>query len=235
MSTQATNTFYLVRHGENTANITKEFSYKQVDYALTDPKGREQARQTAEFFKHIPLDAIYTSPLKRARETAEWIARPHNLPLNLLEEVREVNIGDLEIPAPSYEILMKNWKFHDSIIREWMKGNHSATFPGGENYLGLLDRTRRGLLTASQGRANQHILISSHGGTLAAIVRGYCHNHQEKIIYSGIGNCAITTIELTTDGENINGVLETWASVAHLSGEAARQISPRPEDEVLPR
>jgi broad specificity phosphatase PhoE len=42
-------TLYLVRHGENLANITKEFSYRAVDYPLT-PKGILQAEQTAEYF-----------------------------------------------------------------------------------------------------------------------------------------------------------------------------------------
>ena len=62
MSVQQTNTIYLVRHGENTANITKEFSYKLVDYSLT-AKGVQQAEQTAEYFKavsytHLTLPTI---------------------------------------------------------------------------------------------------------------------------------------------------------------------------------
>ena len=67
-------TIYWVRHGENKANITKEFSYKYVDYSLT-PKGIQQAQQTARFFRNKNIQTIYTSPLKRAVETAEIIAR----------------------------------------------------------------------------------------------------------------------------------------------------------------
>ena len=59
------NTLYLVRHGENRANLTKQFSYKTVDYPLT-PKGVLQAQQTAEFFQDKQIDEIYASPLKRA-------------------------------------------------------------------------------------------------------------------------------------------------------------------------
>ena len=59
------NTIYLVRHGENRANLTKEFSYKVVDYSLT-PKGALQAQQTAQFFQDKQIHEVYTSPLKRA-------------------------------------------------------------------------------------------------------------------------------------------------------------------------
>ena len=66
------NRLYLVRHGENMANLTKEFSYRHVDYSLT-PKGVLQAQQTAAYFTDKHIHEIYTSPLKRAVETADII------------------------------------------------------------------------------------------------------------------------------------------------------------------
>lgn len=223
-----TNTLYLVRHGENPANRTREFSYKLVDYSLNE-QGIRQAQQTAGFFKNIPLDAIYSSPLKRAHETANIIAEPHRLPVTLLEEFREVNVGDLEMPAPSHNALLQNWQLHDKIIREWIKGNHTETFPGGENFLMLLARSRRGLFTVTRGRSNQHILIAAHGGILAAIVQAFCQKTNDGRTSSLMGNCAITEIELTTSEEEISGVMRCWASVAHLSGEASEQVIYHPD------
>ena len=69
------NTLYLIRHGENPANITKEFSHRLVDYSLT-PKGVLQAQQTGEYFKNKQIDAIYCSPLKRARTRSTMQAQP---------------------------------------------------------------------------------------------------------------------------------------------------------------
>src|SRR5215472_16479183 len=106
MSTIHTNILYLVRHGENPANLTKEFSYKLVDYSLT-PKGVLQAEQTAAFFlRSIPLTAAYASPLKRAYETGEIIAQAQNLPVTALEEFREINVGEMEQRPPTEE----NWR-----------------------------------------------------------------------------------------------------------------------------
>src|SRR6478672_925857 len=97
-------TVYIVRHGENPANINREFSYRLVDYSLT-PKGVRQAEDTARFFRDKQIDAIYSSPLKRAVETAEIIAAPLGLPVALIEEFREINVGTLEEQPPTDE----NW------------------------------------------------------------------------------------------------------------------------------
>ena len=56
---------YLIRHGENLANLTKEFSYRKVDYSLT-PKGKLQAEQTARTLQDRGIAAVYSSPLRRA-------------------------------------------------------------------------------------------------------------------------------------------------------------------------
>lgn len=220
MSNIHTNTLYLVRHGENLANITKEFSYKLVDYSLT-PKGVLQAEQTAEFFRSTAIDAVYSSPLKRARETAEIIARPHKLPVTLLEEFREGNVGNLELMPPTEE----SWRLHDRIVGEWAKGNLTASFPGGENFLELVERGRRGLLEVTRGRSQQRIVVASHGGILTAIIRNFCPTPESGPVGLEMQNCAITEIELTTDNDEIiSGVLRGWGCVTHLSGEAANLI-----------
>jgi broad specificity phosphatase PhoE len=222
MSTSWTNILYLVRHGENLANLTKEFSYKRVDYSLT-AKGVLQAEQTADFFKTQAIDAVYTSPLKRARETAEIIARPHGLPVIVREAFREINVGDLELMPPDEA----TWKLHDRVLRTWLPGRPGARFPGGENCYELIERARRGLREITTGRAGQRIVLASHGGILTEIVRTLCASTGPDLVRSDMPNCAISEIELTTHKQaKITGSLRTWARVTHLSGEAAEQVSP---------
>ena len=62
---------YLVRHGETTLNA-RECYYGRTDVCLSG-RGRRQAEELRNFFGQIPLDAVVTSPLKRAVETAEII------------------------------------------------------------------------------------------------------------------------------------------------------------------
>ena len=95
------NTLYLVRHGENLANLTREFSYRKVDYPLTE-RGVRQAEQTAAHFASLgarpggrPIDAIFSSPLKRALQTAEIIgaATGHAVTGTIRSAVRQVRGG----------------------------------------------------------------------------------------------------------------------------------------------
>src|SRR3954463_9503133 len=131
-----TNTLYLVRHGENPANLTREFSYKKIDYLLTD-LGVRQAEQTAAYFAGLGngsgaqgIDAIFSSPLKRALQTAEIIGGATGHAVTVVEEFREINCGDFD-GAPPTDAL---WQQHDQILAAWRDGDHTAQFPGGENY-----------------------------------------------------------------------------------------------------
>jgi broad specificity phosphatase PhoE len=95
------NTIFLLRHGENHANVTKEFSYKHVDYSLTE-KGVLQAQQAGGYISTLGLDAIYASPLKRAHETARIVADACDLPIaGTFEDLREFNVGSLEGQTPT--------------------------------------------------------------------------------------------------------------------------------------
>jgi broad specificity phosphatase PhoE len=210
------NTIYLVRHGENTANLTGEFSYKYVDYSLT-PKGVMQAQQTAAFFKNKPIDAIYSSPLKRARETAESIGQALKLPVTVLEHFREVNVGNLEGRLPTAE----NWAIHNRIVADWVSGKREVAFPEGENCLQLLRRMQKGLLEVTHNQEGKHIVIVGHGGLFTFTLKELCPNvEMESIMRQVNHNCSVTIIELDSCEENPVGVLKTWALCTHLSGEA---------------
>src|SRR5215213_6896136 len=86
--------FYYLRHGETEANAAGTIA-GSLDVELT-PLGREQARLAARALAGAPITAIYASPLRRARETAQPIAEALQLPVTILDEIAERNWGDLE-------------------------------------------------------------------------------------------------------------------------------------------
>ena len=225
MSTKNTNTLYLVRHGENIANITKEFSYKLVDYSLTS-KGIQQAQQTAEYFKDKDIHAIYSSPLKRAAETAEIIAKELGLAVTIMEQFREVNVGTLEGRPPTQE----NWVLHNRIVEDWYNGRYESAFPEGENYLMVSQRMREGLWEITHNQTGKNMIIVGHGGIFTAAVRDICHNiDTSDFTQKENHNCSITEIVVYTSDKQIEGDLKGWALCDHLSGEAAQLISGIPQ------
>jgi broad specificity phosphatase PhoE len=226
------NLVYLVRHGENPANLTKEFSYRKVDYPLT-PKGVVQAEQTAEYFRQIGVDAIYASPLRRAVQTADHLAGAAGRPVQLLEQFRELNVGELEDRPPTLE----NWAEHDRVIAAWRAGRPEVPFPGGENYLTLLARMRDGMHRALDGRDGQRVVIVGHGGIFTATVGALCPAVRlEEVTGLPLHNCSITIMEIERSGQELTGRLVTWGAIEHLSGYAAELVrgTPQPAEVTEP-
>ena len=220
------NTLYLVRHGENRANITKEFSHTKVDYPLTE-KGELQARQTAEYFRDRHVDEVYSSPLKRALQTAEMIAATKGLPVTVIESLREVNSGSLEDTPPTEE----NWRIYLDTVQGWNEGRPEVALPGGENYYMLVDRIERAIGEIVGDRDGRQIVVAGHGGIFTAAIGLLCKNVEADELRSAhYHNCAISQIEVErTPGGRLEGVLIGWAYCEHLSGPAAELISPIPD------
>jgi broad specificity phosphatase PhoE len=218
---------YLLRHAENRANITKEFSSRKVDYPLT-AKGVLQAQQTARYFFDKEIEAIYTSPLKRARQTAEIIATGLHLPVTVMENFREVDVGELENGQPSAE----KWDFHNALIAEWMNGHPERRFPGGENYYDLWERMRNGLQAILAMWKQGNILLVAHGGIFTFTLLEYCPQvDRHWLFHQNNPNCSISEVLLDEKAGKLQGQLVSWAEASQLSGEAARLVSALPDEE----
>lgn len=218
------NRVFLVRHGENPANITKELSHRLIDYPLTE-RGRLQAEQTARYFEDLAIDEIFSSPLLRAVETAETIARAAGLPLAILEEFREVNVGQLELERD----LDGAWRLYKEIAFEWISGARKRRFPDGENMDELAARFRRGLEKAAAGKDDRNIVIVGHGGIFTFGVAEICDvGERREFFQTESHNCAIGEIALGFRQGAMDARLLRWASVEHLHGEATRFVSAMP-------
>ena len=216
---------YLVRHGENRANLTKEFSCRKVDYSLT-PKGVLQAEQTALALQDRGIAAVYSSPLRRAHETAQHLAGALALPVVVMEAFRELNVGDLEGQPPTAEA----WELHNGVLAAWRRGELETAFPGGENYLQMWQRVSAGLREVVQRHPDEAVAIFAHGGVFSASVKALCADVDLTAVLSQENhNCSISEIDahLGADGK-LHGKLITWAACDHMTGEAADFVSGTP-------
>lgn len=85
---------YLIRHGATAANQARPplLQGQRIDQGL-EPVGREQARRTAQALAGHPIEAVYSSPLRRARETAAILAEPRSLGPRIVPDLIEVSVG----------------------------------------------------------------------------------------------------------------------------------------------
>jgi broad specificity phosphatase PhoE len=152
----------LIRHGRSTWNAEGRIQ-GWADPPLDD-FGREQARRLAQRLadERHNVAAIYSSPLARARQTAEEIARMLKLVLQTDDRLKENNVGQITgLTGAEVEQQFPDWAalFHRS-------GNEWVPPPGGEDRDGLLKRAVAAMTDVVAHHPEQTVAVVSHGGTL---------------------------------------------------------------------
>src|SRR6185436_14427298 len=126
---------YFVRHGESEANIQHVISNRESPFGLTE-RGREQARVLAERLKDVPFTAMYSSPLLRARETADILYQSLNLPYRVTDALREYDCGILEEKSDE-----GNWDLHRKYYEDWtIRHIYTSKPEGGESFVDIQKR-----------------------------------------------------------------------------------------------
>jgi broad specificity phosphatase PhoE len=97
VSDSKSTTLYLVRHGATDANLRRPPVLQgcSIDLPLNDI-GRRQAERVAELLRPAIPSAVYSSPMNRARQTAEAVAAPHRLAVHTIEGLTECDVGRWE-------------------------------------------------------------------------------------------------------------------------------------------
>jgi broad specificity phosphatase PhoE len=153
-------TIFLARHGESDWNVEKRFQ-GHSDRPLTE-RGREQAHALADLVGSEKIDAVYTSPLSRARETAEIVAARAGLEAVALPELREVDTGSWSgLSRADVEA-----RFPEGFAR-WRSGG--SGWENGETYEEMAERVIGALRKIAEDHPDGRVLVISHGGPIRAI------------------------------------------------------------------
>ena len=153
-------TILLARHGETDWNAARRWQ-GHTDRPLTD-RGRAQAAALAERLDGTELEAVYSSDLTRARETAAAVAERQGAELRMLPELREVDVG-------SWAGLTKaeaEARFPEAFAR-WKDGY--VGWEDGETYEAMTERVTHAVLRIAADHPDQPVLVVSHGGPIRAI------------------------------------------------------------------
>ena len=148
----------LVRHAETDWNRERRFQGgREVSLSAV---GREQAESAARLLAATRIDAVWSSPLARARDTAAIIAAPHRLAVQESEAFREMGFGDWE-GLTRDEVRERFPEAH----RAWAEIPHEATWPGAETLAAVRARALAGLEALRAAHTGQTICLVSHGIT----------------------------------------------------------------------
>jgi broad specificity phosphatase PhoE len=195
---------YLVRHGESEANIQHIISNRQSPFGLTS-RGKGQANALAENLKDIPITAIYSSPVLRARETAEILSQKFHIQYQITEALREYDCGILEEKSDE-----ESWKLHGEIAEDWTLNHNYLRKPeGGETFLDIQNRFLPFIESLKHGN-DEHILLIGHGGLFHLMLPLILTNIDNHFVKShGLGHIDCVIAELKSDGF----VCKQWGEV----------------------
>ena len=151
----------LVRHGQTERSARAAYS-GQLDIPLTS-LGREQARRCAERIAGAGVDGVYTSPLVRARDTAQAIADAAGVPLTVEERLIEVDYGPFEGFDRDGARAKYGQRFTD-----WRADPFGSPVPGMEPLPVALERASAA--TADALEACEHPVLVAHQGILRIVL-----------------------------------------------------------------
>lgn len=215
---RSTTDLFLIRHGQTDANLTRRF-VGRTDIPL-DPLGVAQAARIADRMRNEPLDALFTSPMLRARQTAEAVSRTVDCDVQVVAGLEEIDFGDAEgltleeidVQFPELRTLRESV---DDIEFGWPAGERRVDF-----HARVLSAIT-GILARSEG---QRVGVVCHGGVIASIVAHIDGGPPNDFLRYGVLNCSITHVQVGPDGSRIH----LWNAVDHLDEVITELLQIRP-------
>jgi len=144
----------LVRHGETEWNLAEIFRGR-IDIELNET-GIKQAELLAEYLSKIKIDAIYSSPLKRALKTAEIIAAYHKLDVAITQRLIDFNYGEWQ--GLSHQQVKDKYK---ELYAAWINHPEQVKMPSGESLEDVSERAI-GLINNVVTRYKETVVLVSH-------------------------------------------------------------------------
>lgn len=178
----------LARHGQSVSNAVRRFQGAQ-DVALS-PLGIRQAEALRLAVGRRRLAHVYASPLERARRTAEIATSGLDLPLTVVDDLRELSLGEWE--GCTVEEIQT--RAGDPYAR-WVRDPVLCLPPGGEPLAEVQARVLRALARIASAHPNgDDVLIVSHGGVISALLAHWLGLPLSSIWRIAVANCSLSEI-----------------------------------------
>lgn len=206
-ATGAPTRILLARHGQTPLSVDRRYSGRG-DADLTEI-GREQGRLTAERLAgHADLAAVVSSPLQRARATAEAVAETAGVPLRIDESFVETDFGSWEGLTFS-EAAQRDPELH----RSWI-GDTAVRPPEGESFAVVRARVEGGLRDLTERHAGQTVVIVSHVTPIKLALRAALDASDTLLFRLHLDLGSVSEIRFYPDG---NASVHLVNDTSHLS------------------
>lgn len=196
----------LIRHGETEWN-----AQGRIQGHLPVPlntRGAAQAEAVAVHLRDVPFDAIYSSDLLRARQTADLIAEVSGHAIRDDERLREWDLGIL-----SGMLRVEADRDHPQAARIYREYLVDEAIPGGESIRQRFERVTGAVCDIAARHRRDTVVVVSHGGPLGDCYRRAVGKGVEERMKVDLFNASVNRIRI--DGDKWS--LQSWAHVEHLA------------------
>ena len=177
-----------MRHGRTDWNDIHRFQGR-TDTSLNEA-GLAQAQETALRIAGWPIDVLYTSPLTRARQTADIIAAPHKKHPIVLDDLTEMHFGSWE--GTYFKKLLEK---KDNSLLQWIADPFFRAPFGAEDWTSIKRRADRVADTVMES-AHKNVVIVSHGGIIRGLLVAFLGLDPHTVWTIKASNCSLTGIEV---------------------------------------
>jgi probable phosphoglycerate mutase len=154
----------LARHGETPSNLRMALDSAPPGPPLTE-EGHRQAAELARSLATEPVVAVYASTAVRAQQTAEPVAAAHGLPVEVIDGVQEVFVGELDNRTDEESL-----RAFFTVFSRWAEGDLGVPMPGGESAEQVIERYHRVLRDVVRGRHSHGVVVVlSHGAAIRLV------------------------------------------------------------------
>ena len=204
-----------IRHGETAWNVDTRIQ-GHLDIPLNGT-GQWQAQRVAQALAgNDPIDAIYSSDLLRAHDTARAIAQATGAPLATHQGLRERGFGIFE--GKTYVEIEAAWPEES---RRWRQRDPHWAPHGGESLLQLRERVALTLDELAARHPGQQIVLVAHGGVLDQFYRAATGQDLQAPRTWQVTNTAVNRLLWTPQGLSLVG----WADTLHLDNASLDEIN----------
>jgi broad specificity phosphatase PhoE len=190
-------TFFLIRHAS--CDGLGQTLWGRTPGIRLNEQGRLQAQRLAKRFEGMKFDKIYSSPLERALETAEPIARAMKLEVRKSDALNEIDFG--EWSGKTFEQLDSDERW-----RHFNSCRSTASVPGGESFLEVQNRVLKEIDRLAHEHRDARVAIVSHADPIKAVIGYFAATPIDLIQRFEISPCSVSVITLDEEGPRISRI-----------------------------
>jgi broad specificity phosphatase PhoE len=162
-------------------------------------QGRAEAQRVAERLSSKPIRHVFSSPMDRARETAEPLARVLGLPVQISEAINEVDFGDWQGQQMTVLNADERW-------RRWTQFRGEHQLPRGEFMIGIQARVVSEMIRLKDQFPGEHIALVSHGDPIRAALCHWLGIPLDFMVRFEVAPGSVSIVNLSDDGVVVQGM-----------------------------